>query len=105
MIIYMEKNLNINYGKPIAINNLGKQIQPFVLPIVTAIGAFGGFPTPPKFFLNIIKNEIVQYFLLYLLIWQGGANQSWKLSLKVTLAIYIIITVGHIIDMKSEKNN
>ena len=101
----MEKKLNINYGKPLAITNFAKQAQPFILPIVTAIGAFGGFPTPPKVFSKFIKNEIVQYGLLYLLIWQEGCVQSVKLSLKVTLAIYIIITVGHIIDMKSEKNN
>lgn len=101
----MQKRFNINHAAGNGIISLGERIQPFILPVVTAIGAFGGFPTPPKIFLKIIKNEIIQYMLLYLLIWQGGGEQSWKLSLKVTLAIYIIITVGHIIDMKSEKNN
>ena len=78
------------------------QLKPLILPIVTAIGAFGGFPQPPKVFGRLIKYEPVQYFLLFCLIWQGGAEQDWKLALKVTLVLYIIVTLGHIYDARTQ---
>lgn len=92
--------------QPIKINqgmNLGSQLKPLILPIVTAIGAFGGFPQPPKVFGKLIKFEPIQYLLLFCLIWQGGADQNWKLALKVTLVTYIIITLGHIYDARMQK--
>lgn len=98
----MERNLNINYG---AQNNSGfrKSMEPLILPIVTAIGAFGGFPEPPNMFKRIIQNKIVQYFLLFLLIWQGGGGQNWKLSAKVTIVIFILITVINMFEKKEKK--
>lgn len=42
----------------------------------TGLGAFGGFPDPPKIFKNLIKNEIVKWILLAILIWQGGGGAS-----------------------------
>lgn len=69
------------------------KIEPLILPLVTAMGAFGGFPEPPNIFKNIIKNKFVQYFLLFLLIWQGGGGQNWKLSAKVTVIIFILFFI------------
>ena len=82
---------------------IGSQLKPLILPIVTAIGAFGGFPQTPKVFGKVIKYEPIQYLLLFLLIWQGGADQNWKLALKVTLVFYIILTLGHIYDARMQK--
>tara|TARA_A100001015_G_scaffold262503_1_gene308773 strand:+ start:1250 stop:1552 length:303 start_codon:yes stop_codon:yes gene_type:complete len=97
----MEKNMNIqNINSPKV--GIGSQLKPLVLPIITAIGAFGGFPQPPRVFGKLIKYEPIQYLLLFCLIWQGGAEQNWKLALKVTLVIYIIVTLGHIYDARTQ---
>ncbi len=88
----MERNLNVNYGasKKSSIKEIGESL---ILPIATAIGAFGGFPEPPNMFKRFIQNKPIQYLLLFILIWQGGGGQNWKLTAKVTLIILVIITI------------
>jgi hypothetical protein len=98
----MERNLNMNYGAPKK-SNLRQNLEPLILPIVTAIGAFGGFPEPPNMFKRIIQNKIIQYLLLFLLIWQGGGGQNWKLSAKVTVVIFVLITIMNHFE-KKDKN-
>ena len=88
----MLRNFNIN-NSPKQPVGLKSKLQPLVLPLVTGLGAFGGFPEPPNMFKRVVKNKLIQYFLLFLLIWQGGGGQDWKLSAKVTLVIFVLITV------------
>ena len=38
-------------------------VNQMILVSATAIGAFGGFPAPPKMFNELVKNEIVQKFI------------------------------------------
>ena len=67
--------------------NGGKSIA---LALATAVGAFGGFPPAPKGFAELTQNEVVQYALLYVLIYQGGASQDQKLALMITLFVYAL---------------
>ena len=98
----MERNLNLNYGaKPKS--SIRDIAEPLILPIVTAIGAFGGFPEPPNMFKKVIQNKPVQYILLFLLIWQGGGGQNWKLSAKVTVVIFVLITAVNMFQKKEKK--
>jgi hypothetical protein len=98
----MERNLNMNYGNTKSKKGINEMIRPLVLPLVTALGAFGGFPEPPALFNKVIKNKIVQYLLLFLLIWQGGGGQDWMLSAKVTVVIFVLITVLNMLDSKKK---
>lgn len=63
-------------------------INQIVLALATAIGAYGGFPEPPLFFKNLIKNEMVQWALVWILIYQGGSGQDMKLTTLITAAMY-----------------
>ena len=87
----MERRLNANYGKNNN-NSLMSNLKPFLLPVATAIGAFGGFPQPPDMFKSLASNIIFQYAVLYVLIWQGGGGQNMMISLKVTVAVFLILT-------------
>ena len=69
---------------------MGYTLSQFVLPLATAIGAYGGFPDPPRFFSNLARNEIFRYVLLAVLIYQGGAGQDIKLSVLVTVIIFAL---------------
>ena len=60
-----------------------------LLAVATAIGAYGGFPTPPAAVERLFKNEPVQWFLVYNLIYQGGSGQDVQLALLVTAAMYV----------------
>jgi len=62
-----------------------------VLALATAVGAWGGFPTPPKTFTDFLdSNQIARYVLLFILVWQGGGGQDPKLSLMITAAIFAL---------------
>ena len=63
----------------------------WLLPIATAIGAWGGFPKPPKFFTDLVNgSDLIKYLMVFILIWQGGGNQNTYTSLSITLVIYAI---------------
>jgi hypothetical protein len=61
------------------------------LSIMTAIGAFGGFPAAPKQFNDLVKDELVQYAMLWILIYQGGGSQDPKLTTMVTVLVYAVM--------------
>ena len=94
----MERRLNANYGKNN--NSLMTNLKPLLLPMATAIGAFGGFPEPPQMFKSLASNVIFQYAILFVLIWQGGGGQNMMLSLKATVAVFIILTALKLLNSK-----
>ncbi len=68
-----------------------KQSTFWLLPIATAIGAWGGFPKPPQFFTDLVEaSDLVKYFMVFILIWQGGGNQNFHTSVTITLVVYAI---------------
>ena len=60
-----------------------------LLATATAIGAYGGFPTPPASVAKYFQNEPVQWFLVFNLVYQGGSGQDVQLALMVTAAMYV----------------
>jgi len=60
----------------------------------TGIGAYGGMPAPPKSFVLLVdKYPILQWFLVYVLIWQGAGGFDEKLSLYGTLIVFAIYKI------------
>jgi hypothetical protein len=75
-----------------------------VLPILTLIGALGGFPTPPKSFAFLAENRFFQYFFLWVLVMQGGASADPDLSLVAVLIFVLFIElVKYIENKKAQK--
>ena len=72
----------------------------WLLPIATAVGAWGGFPAAPSFFTDLAKNELFQYFMLFVLIWQGGGGQDVGKSLMMTLFMFIFIKMFSNVSVK-----
>lgn len=67
----------------------------WVLAIATAIGAWGGFPAAPQWFVDLTDpagtpNELFQYVLVFLLIYQGGGGRSMLFSLIMTIIVYLV---------------
>lgn len=69
---------------------LGYDVNALVLVMATAIGAYGGFPTPPPLFQQLTQNEIVQWGLVFVLCYQGGAGQDVKLAALATVTMYAL---------------
>jgi hypothetical protein len=63
-------------------------VQQIVLALATAVGAYGGFPEPPPMFKDLVKNEMFQWALVWVLIYQGGSGQDITLATLVTAAMF-----------------
>ena len=63
------------------------------LALATAIGAFGGMPAAPASFNQATKNPMMQYALLFVLIYQGGGAQDIEFSLLVTGIVFALLQV------------
>ena len=72
------------------LNVMGYTGKQLILPLATAIGAYGGFPNPPRVFSELTQNELVRWALVWVLIYQGGSGQDSKLALLITALMYAI---------------
>lgn len=63
--------------------------------IATSVGMLGGFPQPPKIFLSTIEQyPILQWFLVYVLIFQGmgGGDKYWSIiGVGATFVLYKVM--------------
>lgn len=76
--------------KPQQQQQVWKQI---VLPVATALIAWGAFPKPPAFVQKLATNELFQYFMIFVLVWQGGGRQDVATSLMVTVGMFLLTKI------------
>ena len=69
--------------------------EQLILAAATAIGAFSRFPQMPRSLERIYENELVQWALVFVFLWQGGGSQSAELSLLMTVVFYVVFKVLH----------
>ena len=74
-----------------------KNLKNWILAIFTALGAYGGFPKAPEWWNKITEYQIVQFLILWILVYQGGGNQEILWSLVVALIIYVLMNTDKII--------
>jgi len=65
-------------------------VRTLILNVCTMIGAFGGFPEPPKAFKNAFnKFPFIKWILLAVLIYQGGGEQNVQLAVELTVICFL----------------
>ena len=69
---------------------MGYDLQALVLVMATAVGAYGGFPEPPAPVKALMQNQIVQWALVFVLVYQGGSGQDVKLAALGTAMMYAL---------------
>ena len=69
---------------------LGYPQEKWILAMATGIGAYGGFPKAPPVFEKFKKKKLVQWLLVFVLLYQGGGSQDIKFTISVTIAMYIV---------------
>ena len=89
-------------------DEIGMLFNPFtfpwgrmVMPMLTLIGAWGGFPEAPKMFQQLSQWRFFQYFFLWILVMQGGASADPGLSF---IAVLMFVAISEGIKMYEEKN-
>lgn len=68
-------------------------LKGLMLPLATAVaiwGANGAFPKPPAVITRLARNELFQYALAFIFIWQGGAQQSFQTALLATVILFLV---------------
>ena len=59
--------------------------------LATGVGAFGGLPQPPKLFTDLTeKYVLLQWALVYVLVWQGSGAYDEVLSIFGTIVLYVL---------------
>jgi len=56
--------------------------------IATALGAYGGFPTPPEWWNNLTKYKLFQFLTLWTLVYQGGGSAEYLWTTVVTAIVF-----------------
>lgn len=69
---------------------LGYDINTLVLVMATVLGSYGGFPAPPAPLASLMQNQLVQWALVFVLAYQGGAGQDIKLAALGTAMLYAL---------------
>ena len=81
-------------SKPIEnVADVIKTINPYstrqiALAFATLIGAFGGFPEPPRQFTELARNEWFRWLMIAVLVFQGAGGQDPRLAAVVTAIGY-----------------
>lgn len=69
-----------------------QNLSMFLLPLATALGAWSValFPKPPQLLVDLARNELFQYALLFVFIWQGGGKQNIQTALVTTVIVFLV---------------
>lgn len=79
-----------------------KRWKDWLHPIATVLGAWGGFPKPPKIFLELTRFELFRWFLVFTLAYQGGAEEDVRQALIITVIFYLITKLLDLRDVVSD---
>lgn len=72
--------------------------------IATTVGAFGGFPEPPRSFMALTKYQLVQWFLVFVLVFQGGAEGHAMQALGATVLSFVLYKVVRYLENRTNEN-
>ena len=78
---------------PVDLSDVIDKINPYnrkqiALAFATLIGAFGGFPEPPRQFTELARNEWFRWLMVAVLVFQGAGGQDPRLAAVVTAIGY-----------------
>ncbi len=78
-----------------------KNLQSWIHPLATAViilGCFGAFPQPPRAIMKLTRYELFKWFLVFVLIYQGGGGMDLNKSLAATVILYVIVKMFELND-------
>lgn len=69
----------------------------------TALGAWGGFPDPPKIWTERVKDSVpMRHAAVFALVWQGGANKN---ALKALIGTAGLAGITYTLDALHDKGS
>lgn len=81
-----------------------KYAQKWIVALLTAVGAFGGFPPAPKFIQRSSILPAFQFVALFVLVLQGGGGMDFGFSLVVTGTVFLALKIIEMVENKQEES-
>lgn len=78
-------------------------VNTLTLPLFTALGAFGGMPTPPAIFNDLSKQMWFQWLMVWVLVMQGGAGMNVTLATVTVVVFFILVRVSEMVYKSNKK--
>ena len=70
-------------------------LQSVPITILTGLGAYGGFPQPPNWWKRLTNFKIMNFLLVWLLVFQGGGGNL--VLPQLSLIIFIIMDLVNLL--------
>lgn len=71
--------------------NINKYKNEMIFFLAVGLGAYGGFPPAPQWWLDLSKHEWFQYLCMWLLVYVGGGKGELIWTTVVTTIVYVIM--------------
>ena len=82
-----------------------KYATKWLVALMTAFGAFGGFPSPPRFLQGQFIQPVFQFLALWVLVMQGGGSMDPLFSFVVSAVVMgLLHLIKYMEDKKAESD-
>ena len=71
------------------------------VPLATALGAYGGFPSPPAWWVRLSSSRPFQVATLWILVYQGGGEANVVWSTVITALVFTAMEISRAIEESS----
>lgn len=68
------------------------------LAVLTGLGAYGGFPQPPRWWKKLSNFKLMNFIVLWILIYQGGGRTHAVLTTVVSIVIFTVMEVSKLLE-------
>lgn len=62
--------------------------------VLTALGAYGGFPTPPQWWADLATTDVFQLMALWVLVFQGNGKQDIVFTSIISIAVFAVMKLS-----------
>ena len=63
-----------------------------LLSMLTALGAYGGFPPPPQWWVELFKYKGMQYLALWVFVYQGNGKEDVFWSTVASFVVFLLMS-------------
>lgn len=73
--------------------DINRGLKVWLIAVATAVGAYGGFPAAPHWWINLTQYKLFQYMCVWALVYQGGGSGDISYSTIISLLVYGVMSL------------
>ena len=63
--------------------------------VLTALGAYGGFPQPPQWWSDLAQQDVFQFAALWVLVFQGNGKQDVTFTTIIAAGVFAAMKLSN----------